>query len=81
MKWYSVKKYKPPLNQYVIVRADTKYDDPIYFTASWVGFEWDVEVMERICDNDEPNNCIDTIGNDNYIITHFAIPAPVEIEE
>ncbi len=81
MKWYSVKKYEPKSLMPYIVMADIGEDNPIYFTAEWVGYEWDLEIMEKICIHDGPNNCIDVVGNNSFKITHFAIPDPVEIEE
>jgi hypothetical protein len=70
MKWYSVKKYKPPIYCDVICRVlDCEYGETIIMGSySRKSNRWDF--------NEEPLNEIY-----RYTVTHFCIPDPIEIDE
>lgn len=82
MKWYSVKKYKPPACNEVLIRIEKKsgqafiYDR--YLTGSFEDYSQNIT---------NPWNwalvCFDEklIDLDIYEVTHFAIIEPVEVEE
>ena len=66
MKWYSVKKYKPPSTDWVIARGRMD-DDTFYNMARYYEDEdiWGFGLEDE---------------NENMIVTHFCIPDPIEIK-
>jgi|HubBroStandDraft_2_1064218.scaffolds.fasta_scaffold00250_6 hypothetical protein len=71
MKWYSVKKYLPLEGSWVICRIWHKDGWDEYITARWITDYWDYGSFSSSCDEQE----------DDFKITHFCIPDPIEIEE
>lgn len=78
MKWYCVKKYRPPADGYCLVRTE----HGSFYSAEWRGGSDDMHAN---------NSCgwmMDTLSEDHgcpsYIeifgVTHFCIPEPVEVE-
>ena len=71
MRWYSVKKHKPPADyqDYVLIRVKWKSGIHRIEVAHYEGGEW-VDSVDREFIEDEDRN-----------VTHFCIPEPIEIEE
>lgn len=72
MKWYSVKKYKPPMQVICLIFTLNNY--------FYLGRLLDDEDFSVWCVDSECNECgsqVMTVPN----VTHFAIIEPVEIEE
>jgi hypothetical protein len=67
MKWYSVKKYKPSFEGWYIIRFIDKNKSIGVDNMHWNGKNW--------LDYDQDDHLF------KEIVTHFCIPAPVEIEE
>lgn len=73
MKWYSVKKHKPPCGSWLICRIWHKDSWDEYITARYdgEGDYWDYGSYSGLCEEKE----------EEFKITHFCIPDPVGIEE
>lgn len=72
MKWYSVKKYIPPYDSWIICRLQHKDGWEEYITAKYISCkEWDYGVFSKTCEDKE----------NEFKITHFCIPDPIEIAE
>jgi hypothetical protein len=67
MKWYSLKKYIPPFDTICFLKAENDY-----FYIGWLRHGDPLTRWNNEDDDYTP------IGPD---ITHFCIPAPVEVEE
>lgn len=69
MKWYSVKKYKPPRNSNLFILTDC-------------GYIWTAQHSEN---HQEKDMVLAFVEDVDYTViknvTHFCIPEPVEIEE
>lgn len=79
MKWYSIKKYRPPARGYCLVRTE----HGSFYSAEWRDGSEDLHadnscgwMMESLS---EDHGCPDYI--EIFGVTHFCIPEPVEIEE
>lgn len=83
MKWYSIKKYRPPQDGYCLIRTE----HGSFYSAEWRGGSDDTDsdyscgwMMDTLCDSlTEEVNCswyVEIFG-----VTHFLIPSPVEVEE
>lgn len=81
MKWYSVKKYRPPAQGFCLIRTQ----NGVFFTAEWRGGSSDCEgitqynsgwCMDTLCEEFDAPPYIEIFG-----VTHFAIIDPIEIEE
>ena len=83
MKWYSIKKHRPPINVELILRIaitnpDTSRYDERYITAelesNYIYID-DIENWFTCCPT-----CQKGFSMRGYDVTHFAIPDPIKIE-
>lgn len=72
MRWYSVKKHKPPIETLCFVYTNNNY---VYAARLIDGFSLDIWAPNTTCED-----CICSIEKISGV-THFCIPDPVEIEK
>ena len=83
MKWYSVKKYRPPSCQYVFIRAVNELSESEQlFDRYFVAMIEDFNDIENLDAWEMANSALHAdLRLVEYNVTHFCIPEPVEIEE
>jgi len=77
MKWYSIKKYRPPTGNFIFIRIELgsgQYDRNIVAMCEDLN-----EVKNAAAWEVMANDALD-IDLSLYKVTHFCIPDPVEIE-
>lgn len=81
MRWYSVKSYWPPTCQYVFIRAiNNKVTDPLY-DRHFIAMVENLKDVRKLTSWEMANGQVFDIDLSIYLVTHFAIIEPVEIEE
>lgn len=73
MKWYSVKKYSPPISTHCLIFTENNYS---YVCRLESKDTPDVWIHDYHCDE-----CDDSKYEEICGVTHFAIIEPIEIEE
>jgi hypothetical protein len=71
MKWYSVAKYKPPMEVMCWIFTENNY---LYSGRLIDGEDYSVWAVDQDC------SCKDSNTIQIHGVTHFCIPEPVEIE-
>lgn len=72
MKWYSVKKYAPPMQVTCLILTENNY----FYVARLIdGNDYSVWITDADC------QACGSIEEHIYGVTHFCIPSPVKIEE
>lgn len=76
MKWLSIKKYHPPTGVNLILRTEHKDEYERYFIASAELLDG----LESLTYWDMANGAHHDIELEDYRVTHFCVPSPVEID-
>ncbi len=79
MKWYSIKKYRPPADGYCFIRTE----HGSFYSGEWRGGCEDKHsdrshgwMIDTLCEESNCNQYKEIFG-----VTHFCIPEPIEIEQ
>jgi len=73
MKWYSIKKYRPPISTYCLIFTENNYTEVARLESKENPNIW---IKDYDC-----GKCQESAYEKIYGVSHFCIPDPVEIEE
>lgn len=76
MKWLSIKKFHPPTGVDLLVRAEHKDEYERYFIVSAELLDG----LESLSFWNMSNGAHHDIDPEDYKVTHFCVPEPVQIE-